>query len=244
MNRRNPFPTKMSTSPQSREPQYQFLVERGAQGDTAQFGLMSSQTWQDDPKRLGFLLSRYKFASKMFSGCQRVLEVGCADAFGTRIVRQAVPEVVAADFDPVFIANARAVMDPRWPVEFAVHDMTVGPLDRGLFDAAYALDVIEHIPAPAEDAFVSNIVASLGLHGVLLLGCPSQASQAHASKPSREGHVNCKDGEGMRALLGRHFHNVFIFSMNDEVVHTGFFPMAQYIFGLACSPRGGEGPAA
>jgi hypothetical protein len=48
----------------------------------------------------------------------------------------------------------------------------------------------------------------------------------------------------MRDLLGRHFYNVFLFSMNDEVVHTGFFPMAQYILGLACSPRGGAGTGA
>lgn len=224
----------------SREPQYQFLVERGEQGDTARFGLMSSQTWQDDPKRLAFLLARYKFAAKMLAGCRRVMEVGCADAFGTRIVRQAGPEVMAVDFDPVFIANAKAVMDPRWPVEFAVHDMTAGPLPVAGFDAAYALDVIEHIAPENEDAFVENITASLHLHGVLLLGCPSQASQVHASKPSREGHVNCKDGEGMRSLLSRHFHNVFVFSMNDEVVHTGFFPMAQYILGLACGPRRDE----
>lgn len=225
--------------PRLNEPQYQFLIERRDKGDLedSKFGLMSGQTWQDDPKRLVFLLARYKFASKMLSSCKRVLEVGCADAFGTRIVRQAGPEVVAVDFDPVFIDNAKSVMDPRWSVEFAVHDMTQGPLDRMDFDAAYALDVIEHIPPAKEDAFVGNIKASIGRHGVLLLGCPSQASQVHASKPSREGHVNCKDGEGMRALLSRHFHNVFVFSMNDEVVHTGFFPMAQYIFGLACGPR-------
>lgn len=231
----------MSTTPQSREPQYQFLVERGEQGDTSKFGLMSSQTWQDDPRRLAFLLSRYKFASKMLAGCRRVLEVGCADAFGTRIVRQVVPEVTAVDFDPVFIENARSIMDRRWPLEFAVHDMTAGPLAQAGFDGAYALDVIEHIPVEKEDAFVGNIKSSLTEHGVLLLGCPSLASQAHASKPSREGHVNCKDGEAMRALLGRHFHNVFVFSMNDEVVHTGFFPMAQYILGLACGPRDSAG---
>ena len=221
----------------SKEPQYQFLVERGEQGDTARFGLMSSQTWQDDPKRLAFLLSRYKFASKMLAGCRRVLEVGCADAFGTRIVRQGGAEVTAVDFDPVFIENARQTMDARWPVEFAVHDMTAKPFAVAAFDGAYALDVIEHIAPEKEDAFVSNIVGSLTRHGVLLLGCPSQSSQAHASKPSREGHVNCKDGEDMRRLLSRHFHNVFVFSMNDEVVHTGFFPMAQYVFGLACGPK-------
>jgi cyclopropane fatty-acyl-phospholipid synthase-like methyltransferase len=224
-------------SQHSKEPQYQFVVDRAAAGDTAKFGLMSGQTWQDDPKRLVFLLSRYKFASKMLAGCRRVLEIGCADAFGTRIVRQAGPEVTAVDFDPVFIENARATMDARWPVEFGVHDMTEGPYNEKGFDGAYALDVIEHIAPDKEDAFVANVIRSLAPHGVLLLGCPSQASQKHASKPSREGHVNCKDGEDMRALLARHFHNVFVFSMNDEVVHTGFFPMAQYVFGLACGPK-------
>ena len=44
-------------------------------------GLMTSQAWYDDPKRLTFTLSRYKFAAKMLSGSQNVLEVGCADAF-------------------------------------------------------------------------------------------------------------------------------------------------------------------
>jgi 2-polyprenyl-3-methyl-5-hydroxy-6-metoxy-1,4-benzoquinol methylase len=224
-------------SQHSKEPQYQFLVDRAATGDVAKFGLMSGQTWQDDPKRLVFLLSRYKFASKMLAGCRRVLEIGCADAFGTRIVRQAGPEVTAVDFDPVFIENARATMDARWSVEFAVHDMTEGPFEGKNFDGAYALDVIEHITPDKEDAFVGNVVKSLTPHGALLLGCPSHASQTHASKPSREGHVNCKDGEDMRTLLGRHFHNVFVFSMNDEVVHTGFFPMAQYVFGLACGPK-------
>lgn len=223
--------------PSSKEPQYQFLLERAAKGDTSRFGLMSSQTWQDDPKRLVFVLSRYKFAAKMLAGCRRVLEIGCADAFGTRIVRQAGPEVTAIDFDPVFIGNAQQTMDARWPVEFAVHDMTEGPFVASAFDGAFALDVVEHIQPDKEDIFVGNVVSSLTPHGILLLGCPSQASQAHASKPSREGHVNCKDGEAMRDLLKRHFHNVFVFSMNDEVVHTGFFPMAQYIFGLACGPK-------
>lgn len=220
-----------------KESQYQFLLERAARGDTARFGLMSSQTWQDDPRRLVFLLSRYKFASKMLAGCRRVLEVGCADAFGTRIVSQAGPVVTAVDFDPVFIENARQTMDARWPVELFVHDMTEKPFDGSKFDGAFALDVIEHILPEKEDAFVANIVQSLTPNGVLLLGCPSQASQAHASKPSREGHVNCKNGDDMRRLLARHFHNVFVFSMNDEVVHTGFFPMAQYVFGLACGPK-------
>jgi hypothetical protein len=37
--------------------------------------------WHDDPRRLTFLLSRYKFVSKMFAGKANVAELGCGDAF-------------------------------------------------------------------------------------------------------------------------------------------------------------------
>ena len=35
----------------------------------------------------------------------------------------------------------------------------------------------------------------------------------------------------------RYFHDVFMFSMNDEVVHTGFHAMAHYLFALCVGKR-------
>lgn len=220
----------------TREPQYERCLEVSEQAGRTRLGLMSNQVWHDDPRRLTFVLARYKFVSKMLSGMHRVLEVGCADAFATRIVRQEVGSVTAVDFDPVFIADVQARDDPRWPIDARVHDMLAGPV-AGPFDAAYAVDVLEHIPADREDTFLGNVVASLGPHGVLIVGIPSLESQVHASPPSRAGHVNCKTGPALRATVARFFHNVFLFSMNDEVVHTGFAPMAHYLFAIGCGPR-------
>jgi len=42
---------------------------------------MTNQVWEDDPRRLTFLLARYKFVSKMLSGKKFVGELGCGDAF-------------------------------------------------------------------------------------------------------------------------------------------------------------------
>jgi 2-polyprenyl-3-methyl-5-hydroxy-6-metoxy-1,4-benzoquinol methylase len=224
----------MSTE-QTREKQYQFIIERRKTG-MSKFGLMSSQIWQDDPRRLGFVLSRYKFVSKMFSGFNHVLEVGCADAFGTRVVKQEVKQLTATDFDPLFIESAKEAMDPRWPFTTKVHDMLQGPIEGG-FDGAYALDVIEHILPADEEVFVGNIVKSLNPQGVLILGSPSLQSQMYASPASKVGHVNCKDAPQFKALMSKFFNNVFIFSMNDEVVHTGFYPMAHYLFALCASKR-------
>jgi cyclopropane fatty-acyl-phospholipid synthase-like methyltransferase len=220
----------------TRETQYQRSIDLLKEKGLTPLGLMTNQAWQDDPKHLLFTLSRYKFVSKMLSEREHVLEVGCADAFGTRIVVQAVKKLTATDFDPVFVEDVRQRMDPKWKFDVAEHDLLAGPFP-GTYDAAYALDVIEHIQPKEEDVFVGNIVKSLSAQGALILGCPSIQSQAYASPQSKAGHVNCKEGKTMRALLGKYFHNVFIFSMNDEVVHTGYFPMAHYIFGLGCGRK-------
>ena len=74
---------------------------------------MSNQRWRDDPRGLLFILARYKFVAKMLAGKDRVVEIGCADAFGTRVVQQEVGAVTASDFDPVFIDDARSRMASR-----------------------------------------------------------------------------------------------------------------------------------
>ena len=220
----------------TREPQYQRTLEIAAEKGLTTLGLMTNQVWVDDPRHLVFTLARYKFVSKMLSGRKHVLEVGCADAFGTRLVQQEVGKVTATDFDQTFVDDVLRRMDPQWPFDCRQHDLLTGPFP-GEFDAAYAMDVIEHIPASQEDAFVGNIVRSLTPEGVLILGSPSLESQVHASPPSKQGHVNCKSGKALQALVGRFFHNVFLFSMNDEVVHTGFAPMAHYLIAIGTTRR-------
>jgi len=221
---------------QTVEPQYQNCLDIEARFGRATLGLMTNQVWHDDPRRLTFVLARYKFVAKMLSGRDHVLEVGCADAFGTRIVQQEVGHVTALDIDPVLIDDARKRIDPEWPLDFIVHDILDTPLANE-FDAAYSLDVLEHIVAEDEDQFVSNIAASLKTSGVAIIGSPSLNSQQWASPTSKAGHINCKQAGELKSLLERHFDNVFVFSMNDEVVHTGYFAMAHYYFALCCGRR-------
>src|SRR5919106_5262744 len=160
----------------TREPQYQaHLALRDAQG-LSRLGLRANAAWHTDPKRLGIVLARYKFVAKMLSGKNRVLEIGCGDAWASRVVRQEIESLVGIDFDPVFVADARAGMQPPWEFEVRIHDILERPVDGG-FDAAYALDVIEHIPPINEDRFIANIAQSLVAPGVAVFGLPSLESQ-------------------------------------------------------------------
>jgi 2-polyprenyl-3-methyl-5-hydroxy-6-metoxy-1,4-benzoquinol methylase len=225
------------SNPVTKEKQYKELLDVKDKVGFQRMGLMTNQVWHDDPRRLAFVLARYKFVSKMLSGRKRVAELGCGDAFGTRIVLQEVKEVTAFDFDPLFIDDLNDRQVERWPVKGRVHDALQGPLPEGPYDGVYSLDVMEHIQEKQEHLYLANLKASLAPHGVLIIGMPSLESQAHASPQSKIGHINCKSGKVLKSVLEQHFHNVFLFSMNDEVVHTGFSPMAHYLFALCCEAK-------
>jgi len=227
---------KKGSGAKTREPQYQFQIAFDEKQGRARFGLMTNAAWHEDPRRILFLLARYKFVAKMLHGKKNVLEVGCGDALGTRMILQEAERMCAVDFDPVFVKDVNDRMSARWKFDCKVHDILLGPIP-GRYDAAFSLDVLEHIPKLREQTFISNIASSLTDQGVLIIGTPSLESQQYASPASKEGHVNCKDGPGLRRCLLEYFENVFLFSMNDEVVHTGYSAMAHYLFAVCCGKR-------
>jgi SAM-dependent methyltransferase len=192
---------------------------------------MHAASFAEDPKHLGFVLARYKFVAKMLTGYRYVLEVGCGDGTGGHLVKQVVGHLSGVDKEPT--------VEPPYPFVLFRRDMTVGTIvpEGTMFDAAYCLDVLEHIAPSDEDKFLSNIVRSLKPSGVFIVGSPSLESQPYASELSIKHHVNCKDEADFRSTLARHFQHVFVFGMNDETLHTGFGPMCHYRLAICtCHP--------
>tara|TARA_B100000929_G_C15476125_1_gene409574 strand:+ start:324 stop:998 length:675 start_codon:yes stop_codon:yes gene_type:complete len=219
----------------TKDPVNQELIEKEKELGLDKFGLMTSNVWQQDPKRLIFTLARYKFVSKMLDGKKYVAEIGCGDGFGSRIVRQTVKNLHITDYDPYFIERFKEISSDKWPITSQVHNILDEPLERK-FNSIYSLDVFEHIEKKQEKLFIRNILESIYDDGVVILGTPSIESQKYASSGSKLGHVNCKSGKELKKLVENYFHNVFLFSMNDEVVHTGFEKMAHYLF-VVCTGR-------
>jgi len=227
----------MSEKLSTKEKQYNDLLEVKDKIGLTTLGVMMNQVWHDDPRRLAFVLARYKFVSKMLSGKKKVAELGCGDAFGSRVVKQEVSELNVYDFDPIFVADINARQDEKWPMTARTHDILDGPLKEAPFDAIYSLDVMEHIEQKSEHLYVKNLKNSLSEHGILIIGMPSLESQSHASPQSKIGHINCKSGKDLKKILEKDFHNVLLFSMNDEVVHTGYSPMAHYLFAICTGKK-------
>lgn len=192
-------------------------------------GGMTAYNWEHDPKRIAFQAARYKFVGKMLEGKNRVLEVGCSDGWGARIVRQHVEYLEAVDEDFAAVSIAINSFSWRWPIHFRRADFMAE--DFAGYDAAYALDVFEHIDMAREFEFLRRLRAAAPL---VVIGCPSLESQRYASEISRREHVNCPTKQDLREAMARHWKHVFLFGMNDETLHTGFGTMCHYLLAIGC----------
>ena len=98
-------------------------------------------------------------------------------------------------------------------------------------------DVIEHIFCSEESNFLSNLTASLNDNAVCIIGTPNIRADEYASKYSQEAHVNLKDHTLLEAIGDKYFQNYFIFGMNDEVLHTGYDPMCNYLWSIGAGVK-------
>jgi hypothetical protein len=85
--------------------------------------------------------------------------------------------------------------------------------------------------------FLENILNSLNEDGILILGTPNITASKYATKRSEIQHINLKSMKTLKNLLNNYFKNVFMFGMNDEVVHTGYSEMSHYIWGMGVGLR-------
>lgn len=195
-----------------------------------------SHVLKHDTNFLLFSLSRYKFASKLVGEEPKrtVLELGCNEGVGTLLLARNASSVMGVDFDADSIAWAKNNLEHD-NLHFK-HDNFLGK-KYGTFDSVVSLDVIEHILPSNQNLFLKTILHNLCEEGFCLIGTPNITAAQYASKESREGHVCLYSAQDLKNFLLKGFKNVFIFGMNDEVVHTGFWGMCHYLFALACNKR-------
>ena len=108
------------------EQQYEIFAEN----KLTELGMMRNHDLQIYPRRFAFTFARYKFVSKMFQNYDQVLEVGCGDAFATRLIQQTTKQVTVIDFDPTFIADIQRRQNPSWPLTAIQHNILDQPLDK------------------------------------------------------------------------------------------------------------------
>jgi 2-polyprenyl-3-methyl-5-hydroxy-6-metoxy-1,4-benzoquinol methylase len=198
------------------------------------FGRHLAHWFHRSPRRFLHSMSYYKFASKVIGSGKRILDVACGEGLGTWLLAVENGFAHGVDLDAEAIAQARRNFeDPR--IRFSCEDFL--EMTPSAWDAVVNFDVIEHILPANASRFWEKIVACLDHDGVAVVGTPSLTSDQYANPISRAGHVNLYSGERLAEEMGRYFHHVFLFAANDEVVHTGFLPLAHYLIGVGCRKK-------
>jgi 2-polyprenyl-6-hydroxyphenyl methylase/3-demethylubiquinone-9 3-methyltransferase len=154
---------------------------------------------------------------------RRVLEIGCGNgSTANRLARRGDLEVVAVELSESGIDQARANMDPRFPVQFEVASAYDDLAARfGRFDLVLSLEVIEHLYSPrvfldrARDALVDqgHLLLSTPFHGYwknLALALTGKLD-LHFTALWDGGHIKFWSERTLRALLDERGFNVFGF---------------------------------
>lgn len=207
-------------------------------------GPTASQQWLEAPDHLAMVLARYRAAAALIGDAESVLEVGCGEGIGARILAQG-RRYAGIDTDADAIGHAWRTV-ARCPMVFEKLDvfhvemMHDDPLGR-MADAVVSLDVIEHIPTNREDDFMAVVVGMLRMspHGVCVIGTPNAAFDHLASPQSKAGHVNLYTHERLDALMSRYFHVVQSFGMQDTSLHLGHPDARHYLLMAGIGPRRG-----
>lgn len=199
-------------------------------------GTYFSHILQQTPRRLLFQLSYAKFAAKMIGTNKRILDVGCSEGLGTVILGEFASECIGLDIDQQAILSAQNNFQNN---RFKFHCGDALQMELGNFDAVTCFDVIEHIYPENSENFVKKLSHHLRPNGLMIIGTPNITSDVYASPVTKAGHVNLYSAERLRKELEPFFHNIFIFSANDEIVHTGFYPMAHYLLAVGSGLKEG-----
>ena len=198
-------------------------------------GRYASYWFHKTPRRVLYSMSYYKFAAKMIGSGKRVLDVGCNEGLGTFLIGKECGFAKGVDFDEEAILQAQKNF-PEEFVDFEASDFLEGS-ETEKWDAIINFDVVEHIMPENATHFFAGIANHLTPEGIAIIGTPSKISQEFASEVSKKGHVNIYSHDRLEEEMRKHFDCVFMLAANDEVIHTGYLPLAHYFITVGCKKK-------
>lgn len=209
-------------------------VKKHLKDERITLGPYFSYQLRNTPRRILFALSRYKFAAKLIGEEKSVLEVGCSEGLGTVLLAEFNNQIVGIDIDSEAIEEANRTF-ANAKIQFRCIDILGSKI--GDFNGIVSFDVIEHIFPENENLFFKSLLNNLNENGICIIGTPNVTADVYASETSRMGHVNMYSWDRLKFSLERYFKQVLIFSSNDEMIHTGFYPMAHYLIGVGIGKK-------
>jgi hypothetical protein len=237
-----------------------------AGGDTSSDAASAAAGGFSAACRSAEVTAKYDFVIGLIAHRQDVAEYGCLDENGSQRVLQNVTRLAVYDCDLQRLGEVSRKLRKPWRIDTEVHDLLLSPLPR-IHDAIYNLDILEYVSPSDEDIYLHNLAHSLSRPQDILIishplykmldggdtpppawpaaslanSLPLSAVRPHANEQSAGPRHGAKryprTGDGLRALLERHFGTVMVFSMAAGVVYPGTRESADCVLAVCSAPK-------
>ncbi len=114
-------------------------------------------------------LGRYFFASDILKNYSKVLDVACADGYGTKILSQNVINVVGIDKNEKYLDVAKTKYNND-NIKYECLDLDLNNIN-GSYDGIVCFETLEHLKYP--DNFLKNLYNILDENGIIVLSIPN-----------------------------------------------------------------------
>ena len=175
-------------------------------------------------------LARFKFVAKMLSKEDRLLDLGCGNGFSSYYYSHFCKNVHGVDIQEQAINNWKIFANKN--ISFSLGDI----LDNGIYDrdveAITCVDVIEHFSLIDGEKIIKNASKCLKNKkgGQFIIGTPSKYSNPYRANHNKAHHLYEYKPDELQNICTKYFSRTLQFSMNDEVVHTGFNKLAWFFY--------------
>lgn len=114
-------------------------------------------------------LGRYYFATDLLKGAQTVLDIACADGYGTKILSQSVSSVVGMDKNETYLSIARSNNNGN-NITYQCINVDEESI-VGNYNGIVCFETLEHLKYPY--LFLKNLYEILDEKGLLILSVPN-----------------------------------------------------------------------
>ena len=181
-------------------------------------------------------LARYKFVSKMLDKNDKIIDIGCGGGLSTFYYSNFCKQALGIDIDETRRNEWKTFKTKK--INFICSDYK--DIQKINYDANCIINVdfIEHLSKKEGELFIKNCKEFLSnqknrRNKMLIIGTPSFYSKKYRAKHNLKNHKYEYKPDELYDLCSEHFSRILKFSMNDELVHTGFDKLSWFFF-LIC----------
>ena len=158
--------------------------------------------------------SRYRFAARLLTEGQRVLDVASGAGFGLELLEQAGACPLGVDYDTTALVGMRNRSRKPEHYRLVRADATQLPFENEAFELVVSFETIEHVTDAR--AFVHEIRRVLRPRGKLVLSTPNRAFGAPERHARNPFHVREFTADELHDLLSASFEEVQLFGQRPS----------------------------